>query len=271
MTARETFSTELVRCRSEARLTQEVLAGRLHLDRSFVSHVERGKKPPTRVLAEGLDRVFKLSEEGRFVGLYEHMLREDGSLSWFMKWLDVERRAAMLQSWDPMLVPGLLQTPAYAQSVIGSNPLVDSEQVKERVLSRTQRRAILQRAPLARVPRVGLLFDEGVLHRPIGGPAVLVEQLRFLLEMATHPRLTIQITPMLLESAAGMMGAFALARLPDGLDVVTVDALFGGRTSVEADEVAEAKMWYEAIRVDAYPQGKSIRLIEDAIGTWTKE
>ncbi|MDF5751834.1 helix-turn-helix transcriptional regulator [Spongiactinospora sp. TRM90649] len=265
--ATRAFATELARLREERGLAQTSLAARLQVHRSLISHIEHERKIPTRAIAEKLDRVFGLVERKHFVGLYKRILYARNSPAWFIKWLEAEKQAIMLQSWDPLVIPGLLQTSAYARAVIGSNPTLGTAEMEARVQTRLARREILNKE---RPPTVWVLLDENVLDRPIGGPPVLAEQLHHLLEDARDPRVTIQIVPSMAGNPAGLVSAFQIARLPNGMEVVSVDSIIAGQPSADADIVAKAKMWYEAIKADAQPQSVSLNLVEDAVRRWTK-
>ncbi|MFI0417432.1 Scr1 family TA system antitoxin-like transcriptional regulator [Spongiactinospora sp. 9N601] len=266
--ATQVYAAELARLRQEKGFIQASLATRLRVHRSMISHIEHERKLPTRAISEQLDQVFGLTATKHFVTLYERIVQARASLKWFVEWLEAEERAVMLQSWDPLQVSGLLQTLNYARAVIGFNPLLSPEEVEMHAQKRVARRSILNRTS---PPAVWILLDESVLHRPIGGAQVLAEQLRYLLDLAQNPRLTIQIVPTKAGNAAGLMTGFHIARLPNGVEVVSTDSIFSGQTSADTDLVAKAKMWYEAIKADAYPQGVSIQLIEDALSRWQKE
>ncbi|GLW10226.1 transcriptional regulator [Microtetraspora sp. NBRC 13810] len=238
---------------------------RMKCHATLVGKVEKGKRTPTPDFAMAADAAFEL--DGHFVELATRVAREAAGPRWWYRWTDeVEPQAVILQSWDPMLVPGLLQTPAYARAVLGSSPLIVSDQLEGAVAARTARRAILDRTP---PPRVCVLMDEGVLHRPVGGRNVLLEQLHYLLEAARCPCLTVQVVPIAAACAAGMMAAFALARLPTGAEVATVDSLREGHTTADVDAVAEIRLWYETIRADACSRFESLQIIEKAVARWT--
>ncbi|MGA4990470.1 DUF5753 domain-containing protein [Nonomuraea bangladeshensis] len=112
------------------------------------------------------------------------------------------------------------------------------------------------------------LIDEGVLHRPIGGPRVLAGQLCYLLELCEHPRITVQIVPVAAGCAAGMMSAFALARLRDGSEVVSADSVLAGEVTGDHAAVVRLRQRYDTIRANAQPKDVTQQAIKDAIRTW---
>lgn len=262
--AAEQFAADLVRLRSENRLSQIRLATRLKVDRSLISHIERGKKSPTMDIAERLDGIFGLDKH--FAGVFERLRLERGARGWIIQWREVESRALVIQSWDPLLVPGLFQTAAYAGALFRASPTIPAELVDAEVQARMQRAGILNRKD---PPKIVALLEEAVLHRPIGGGDTLCDQLTHLKAVAQFPNVVVQIVPTEAACGPGLMSAFALARLPNGVDVVTVDSSLTGRTTMEPRPVEEIKQRFDVIRADALPRRQSLTVIEEAIERWT--
>lgn len=257
------FASDLEHHRRNSGLSLVALGTRMQCHPSLISHIERGRRPPTLDFAAALDHAFQLDQH--FTTLFRQ-ISHSPALGWFARWVEeVEPQAVILQSWDPLLIPGLLQTPEYARAIF--SPMAPADQVEERVEARTRRLHIFDRPS----PPVFLaLIDEGVLHRPVGGPAVLVQQLRHLLELAQHPCITIQLVPVAAGCAAGMMSAFSLARLRGGAEVVSADSVLVGDVTSDHEAVARLKVRYNIIRADAHSQSVSQRAIEDAVTTWAK-
>ncbi|HLU71806.1 MAG TPA: DUF5753 domain-containing protein [Nonomuraea sp.] len=116
-------------------------------------------------------------------------------------------------------------------------------------------------------PLISVLFDENVLHRRVGGPEVMREQLNRLLEVAAHPSVFIQVVDA--DCLPGLAGAFMIAELPDGQpDVISSDA--PAQAQITADIEIVTSIWerYEAIRLWAYPERVSREMIEKARDTW---
>lgn len=263
MSPRARFARDLAEYRRAARMTQAALAMRMRCHESLISHIETGRRSPTMDLAEEADRIFGL--DGHFVAHFAKIVQSP-TLGWFARWVEeIEPRAIILQSWDPLLIPGILQTPDYARAIFRTTSTPD--QVDERVQARTRRIAIFE-GP--HPPTFLALIDEGVLHRPIGGPDVLAAQLRHLLELAEHPRITVQLVPVAAGCVPGMMSAFALARLRDGSEVVSADSVLSGQVTADHEAVARIKQRYDGIRADAQPKSVTHRAIEDAIRKWTR-
>ncbi|MCG5214679.1 helix-turn-helix domain-containing protein [Streptosporangium sp. KLBMP 9127] len=266
-TAEACFAAELSRSRRDAGLSQAALGTRIGCHRTLISHIERGGKRPQRVIAEALDATFGLTHKRHFVGMYERILRDLGSRGWFLRWLEVEPQASFLRFWDPLLVPGIVQTEAYARAIYQQEPTVPATEVDRAVGIRIARRSILERDT---PPRMWIMMDETVLHRPIGGREVLAGQLRFLREIADHPSVTIQIVPIDAGCAPGLLSAFALARLPDDVQIATIQSSGDGVVTGEPTLLSRLTLRCDTIRDDAYSQSESLRLIERVTKQWTK-
>jgi hypothetical protein len=105
---------------------------------------------------------------------------------------DFPAQATVLRWYEPLVVPGLLQTEDYARAILSARPDGNLAELEEQVAARMARQNILDRTG---APQLWCILDEGVLHRAIGGPKVMRGQLYRLAEVAENPRTTIQIVP----------------------------------------------------------------------------
>ncbi|MFS1298151.1 DUF5753 domain-containing protein [Streptosporangium longisporum] len=177
----------------------------------------------------------------------------------------MEPIALVIRSWDPLLVPGLLQTESYARHLFANGPRATPDEVEERVQARMRRQRILDKED---PPMLLVLIDEGVLRRRVNGPEVMREQLGHLLEVAQRPSVTVQVVDP--DCTAGMLGAFMIAELPIGQpDTIHVDSSAEGYVTADHDLVTSMWERYEAIRRWAYPDRMSLKMIEEARQEWT--
>ncbi|MFC4015183.1 helix-turn-helix transcriptional regulator [Nonomuraea purpurea] len=260
------FGTEMRRLREAAELSQAAVASRLGCTQTQVSRLEKATRTPSRSDAERLDMLFGRSAGVSFTRIYQSIVSQPGSPAWFRNWAEeIEPTLVVLRSWDPLLIPGLLQTEAYARHVFGQGPLATREEVDERVEARMRRQHIFDRK---NPPTLLVLIDEGVLRRRIGGPEVMRDQLGYLLEMAERPAVFIQVVDP--ECVAGLAGAFMIAELPNGQpDVVSADSPTQAQITSDHDVVTSIWQRYEAIRLWAYPERVSLLKIEEARREWT--
>ncbi|MEV7010471.1 helix-turn-helix transcriptional regulator [Streptosporangium sp. NPDC051022] len=264
---RARFGAEMRRLREAAQLSQGAVASRLGCTQTQVSRLEAATRTPSRSDAEKLDRLFGTAADAFFASLYQRITASrDGGPTWFMGWVDeIEPAANVLRSWDPLLVPGLLQTEAYARHIFSRGPATTPDEVNGNVEARMRRRRILDRDD---PPLLLVLIDEGVLRRRVGGPEVMHEQLGHLLDIAESPTVSIQVVDP--ECTAGLLSAFMIAELPHGRpDTIHVDSPAEGRVTTDPALVASIWKRYEAIRHCAYPGHMSLKMIEEARRKWT--
>ncbi|WP_424536516.1 helix-turn-helix domain-containing protein [Sphaerisporangium viridialbum] len=256
---RALFAFELRQRRAAANLSQRRLAQRLGYSDAMVAMVESAKRPPSRRFAELCDQVFGL--DGTMVRLYT-------ATTWnkapehLRPWLEEEEDATTLRSWDPTVVPGLLQTPAYAREILAISPGITSQELEERLAGRMRRQAILHRD---KPPTLTVIMDEAVIRDTIGNTEIMREQLDHLLEMAHHPQVTIQLVPNTARPHCGLAGGFIIAERNGSAYAAYAEAQPFGRTFDDRRLIAELIRRYDAIRADAVPFKQSLRLIEEAV------
>jgi transcriptional regulator with XRE-family HTH domain len=148
--------------------------------------------------------------------------------SWFQNYLDLEQAAELIRTYEVQFVPGLLQTDAYARAVIMlAHGTAGADQIDRRAKLRMARKQLLDRPD---PPRLWAVIDEAVLRRQIGGPAVLREQIAYLLEMTAVPHVRLQVIPFASGGHAAAGGAFSILRFPheEVPDVVYIEQLTSG-------------------------------------------
>jgi hypothetical protein len=143
---------------------------------------------------------------------------------WLEMYVGLEQAASVIRSYEAQFMPGLLQTEAYARSVIGLGQVARADDVKERVALRLRRQRILD-DPAA--PDLWVVIDEAVLRRTMGDTEVMRGQLDHLLTMMKRPRVTVQIVPFARSGQVASGGPFTLLRFaePDLPDIVYLEQL----------------------------------------------
>ncbi|WP_440104371.1 helix-turn-helix domain-containing protein [Streptosporangium sp. H16] len=260
------FGAEMRRLREAAQLSQSSVARRLGCTQTQISRLESASRTPSKSDAEKLDQLFKTADGSAFTRLRQRILAQPGGPIWFQSWVEeIEPTALVLRSWDPLLVPGLLQTESYARHVLSQEPRMTSQEVEERIEARVQRRSILERDD---PPLFLTLIDANVVRRPVGDSEVMRGQLDYLLEVGQNPAVSIQLVDQ--RCLPGLLGAFMIAELPDGQpDAIHADSSAEGHVSTDSSIVASIWNRYEAIRRWAYPDHMSLKMIEDVRQEWT--
>lgn len=257
------FGSEARRAREAVGMSQVEFGDLVPCDRSVVSRVEVGLVHPDEPFARACDVAFP-----HMSGFFLRFWRD--CQSWgvafpaaFRDFASYEAEASTLWSLEHTLMPGLLQTEDYARAVLERQPNLTPDEVSERVTARIARQAILDRDWM---PRYWVLLDESVLHREVGGPTVMRDQLMYLATMARQPNVTVQVIPGT-GAHVGHQGAFAMAETHDAR-VIFLEHFTGGITIDSPAVVAEASMRFDALRTDAYRGIDSQAIIEKAAEEW---
>jgi transcriptional regulator with XRE-family HTH domain len=146
----------------------------------------------------------------------------------------LEAEATSIINWQPLLIPGLLQTADYAQAVMRACGVADTD-AQSRVAARLGRQAILSRAE---PPTLQVIVDEMALRRVLGDRRVMARQLQHLVEMVDRPNITLRVVPVAVGGHTGLDGAFALFDFPRNKSVVYLDHKISGLFLEEAPQVA---------------------------------
>ncbi|MFH0244534.1 helix-turn-helix domain-containing protein [Streptomyces sp. HK10] len=211
------------------------------------------------------DSFLALVEESRRPGWW-HRFR-DVLPDWFGLYVSLEGSASVIRGYEPHCVPGLLQTEDYARALLRTGfPNAADDELERRVALRTGRQRLLA-GPGA--PRLWVVVDETVLHRPVGGPQIMRAQIDRLTEAAALPNVTLQILTFGAGPHPGMFGPFQLFRfdIPELPDIVYTESLTG---AVYLDEHPETAVYLEVLdRMGA--QAVSVRHTEELLGDIRKE
>jgi hypothetical protein len=190
--------------------------------------------------------------------------RADGPVpTWFEDWLRAEGEAHTLRFWQPLIIPGLLQTAEYARALFLAAG-ADDAKADELVAVRLERQSVLDRAE---PPHVIAVLEESVLHRLIGSPVIMSDQLSHLGSMAERANVQLQIVPSARGANAGLSGGFALASCDGVPDVLRMEAV-EDVTEERRPLVRHAALVFDLVRGDALPREESRALILKAAEQW---
>lgn len=188
----------------------------------------------------------------------EHVRKNGGSFpKFFIDWVEAEKKAATLFYWAPILVPGILQVESYARAILATEP-EETESPDVRLAGRMGRQRVLSRQL---PPAVTVVMAEAVLHRGVGGPAVMYEQLTHLAEVSQQPKVMIQVIPAEVGAHAGLAGAVSIADREGGPTIVHLDSFTAGQTTGAPEIVARVRQISDMLRCEALPRGASQELI----------
>ena len=227
--------THLRRLRDAAGVGRDAAADAIRASAAKISRLESGRSPfKLRDLTDLLNLygVDDVSERARLLALAEQANARgwwhqygDVVEHWFQTYIGLEQASSLIRTYQPQFVPGLLQTEAYAQAVVElGHPDEPTERRARRVALRMARQELVQ---ASHAPTLWAVIDEAALSRPIGGTAVLRDQIRHLLEISERPNVTVQIVPFHLGGPGAIGGPFNILRFPepDLPDIVYLEQL----------------------------------------------
>ncbi|MCX4666255.1 helix-turn-helix domain-containing protein [Streptomyces sp. NBC_01381] len=259
----ETFGALLRFFRERAGITQEALGSHVQYSKSQVAMVERGERPPRGTLVEIADEV--LSAQGALLLLAEKEFRESGLRPWTEDYLAEERQASALHVYQSHVIPGSLQTEAYARAIYNCHcPALDDDEIEQRVTARLARQQLFQRKP---APVISYVLEQSTLARPLGGPMALKEQLHHILGIGRLRHVEIQVMPHDRQAHAGLNGPMILLESAEHRQLAYVEGPRGGYFICEQPDLGSLFARYGILRAQALNPDESARLIEEAAET----
>lgn len=175
----------------------------------------------------------------------------------YRDFISLESQASAMRTLETSVVPGLLQTPAYARAVTSAAVEgVEEEQVDTLVEVRLARQDVLRAQPPLELNAV---LDEAVLRREVGGPEVMARQLERLVEVARLPQVRLQVLPFGAGAHIGMTGPFVIFSFPrtSDLDVVVLDHLTSSLHLERKEDLQAYTEAFNALRAHALSPGDS--------------
>ncbi len=273
---RRRLSAALKRLRAESGMSAARVVERLGWSSATkLTRAERNEwKYPKRAEVEALLDLYEVEGEDR-----AHLLslteESRGRSDWHQyadlfpgSLPDLEAEAVSIRSYEALAVPGLLQTPAYATAIFESSQVVPPEDTQRKVDSRMARRGVLD-APGG--PQFICVIDEAALRRVVGSRKVMTEQLRFLIGMAAHYKVTLLGLPFETGAHTAMDGAFALLEFPSPEPGI-VSISTGVESLYVEDEayVDRHRLIFDAVHNLALDPKKSLDLIESIAADYDK-
>lgn len=192
------------------------------------------------------------SETGRLMEL----AREARQRGWWRRYDDVltgdfagfESGASAISVYEPTLITGLLQTPAYMRRIAAASGVTDEDEIERRVAARQERQEILDRED---PPDLHVVLDEATILRPVGTTAERREQLEHLHEIAKRPNVSVRL--LRLEDGphpAIATGAFMIFDFPHPQErpLVFMETEVDSRYLEEPDELERYRLLWSRVR-----------------------
>jgi transcriptional regulator with XRE-family HTH domain len=283
---RRELGTRLRSMRSSHGLTVEQVAEQLLCSPSKVSRMETGQRAATLRDVRDLCRIYGVTDQAEITRLM-NLAREGKQQAWwqpydldyFATYVDLEQAATGLSYYHTTVVPGLLQTVDYARAMFAwslpsgrfaehpqdrrDNLIEYTPERRDQLIDVRLRRQqqLLTRDP---APDLVAVLDEAVLHRVVGGPAIMGAQLRHLVKASAMPNLSLQVIPFGLGAHPAMDNIFTIIDFGDAApSVVYVEGLMGWLYLEREQEVARYGQVLEHLRSVALSPEKTTELIKE--------
>jgi transcriptional regulator with XRE-family HTH domain len=256
------LGTQVQTARKAAGYTQRSLAEAVLADEETIASIEQGRRPLLIDLARTLDEL--LDTKGMLAAGVENLPEIDQFPLYAEQYMVHEREAIALSWYDALVVPGLLQTEAYARAVLRERvPAYDEDEIATKTTARMDRQEILQRkCP----PTMSFVVWEPVLYLGIGGDEVRRGQLLRLRECAERPGLSLQFLPMRTSAHAGLDGPFILVETPDHQPLAYAEGQRGSQWVSSPSEVSILSRKYAMLRSQALSPQESKSLLDRLLG-----
>lgn len=238
-------------------MTQAQVGAAINVSASLIASFETGRIIPQPDTAAQLDRLFGTGDEIQQVVAEA---RADARPTWLRPWTEHEQRALLLRTFEPMLIPGLLQTEPYTRAVLVGGRLSVTEVDRSTQVRRERQAATVDQEE---GPVVSAVIGEVALM--CGPRDVLRGQLKHLLQMSEKPRVQVRVVPLAAGLHVGLSGAFVIATLPSRGRAGYVDDQLRGRLVADAADLDRLELSWDIVTGVALPVDQSRDLIAKRI------
>ncbi|WP_318215024.1 helix-turn-helix transcriptional regulator [Streptomyces sp. SCL15-6] len=248
--------------RRRAGLTQEEFAPQVRYSVPTVASIEQGRRFPP---ADFVDRAGDILDAfGALRGAARHLSRQPGLASWFRQWARFEAEAVSLSTYECRLIPGLMQTEAYARTLFTNQlPPLGDDQIEAQWVARAERQRLLRERPNT---AFSFILEEHLFLRRTGGEEVTRELIDHVLELAELRNVEVQVMPLVRTAHAGMAGPMQLLETPEARWFAYNEGQRGGMFVSERKEVSVLQMRYARMRSQALSLDDSLGLLRQMRG-----
>ncbi|MFD6279325.1 helix-turn-helix domain-containing protein [Streptomyces sp. NPDC060209] len=263
---RALLGAELRHRRESAGLSAEDLGTPLFVSGSFIGQLEAGTRRMQADQAQRLDEA--LGADGFFVRNCA-ALKQSEYPDHFAEAAEAERVATAIKEYAPLLIPGLLQTEAYARAVFRAYQPTATEDVIDQLVSSRLERAQILSDPTT--PLLWVVLDEAVLRRESGGRQVMAEALRHMLDLAHQHRVILQVLPFSAGAHMALQGSLKLMSFPDAPSLAYLQGLGTGRLQDDPATVRHHELIYDLVAAEALRPAASLALMESVAEDYAHE
>ncbi|MFF4309789.1 Scr1 family TA system antitoxin-like transcriptional regulator [Streptomyces sp. NPDC001507] len=253
-----TFGAVVQALREHAGLSREEFGERVRFSKHTVASVELGRRMPDESFVEAAEEA--LGNTGALRRAAGHVARQPGLAAWFRRWARMEAAAITLYTYECRLLPGLLQTEAYARTLFTQQlPPLDDEQIEAQWVARADRQRLLRERPNT---AFSFILEEGVFLRRTGGTEVTRELIDHVLRLAELRNVEIQVMPQVQETHAGLDGPMRLLETSENRWFAYCEGQESGQLISDSKVVSMLQMRYARMRSQAHTIRDSVGLLE---------
>ncbi|MBW1604414.1 helix-turn-helix domain-containing protein [Streptomyces sp. JJ66] len=258
--ARHLFGAELRRHRELASMSLERLAEVVNYSKSHLARIETAETMIPPQLPAQLDAAF--GTDGFFQRLYA-LARTEVHPDRYRRRMELETRARVIDEYAGHLVPGILQTEPYARAIFRvSDDTATPDEIEARVAARMSRQTLLRSETLSEMT---VILDEAVIRRPVGGQAVMKDQLARLIPLTETPSTLIQLLPFEHGEHPLLGGTLTLMTLTDRTCVAYEEGIASGTLLEDQERVAMRRRAYDRMRAHALSPRKTAAVLSTAM------
>ncbi|WP_326631452.1 MULTISPECIES: helix-turn-helix domain-containing protein [unclassified Streptomyces] len=255
------YGTLLQHLRRRAELNQQALGEAIGYSLEQVASVEQGRRPAKEAFTVAAERVLAA---GGVLAVLQGEVDRAKLPRFFRNFALIEAEVLSRCSYDPLLVPGLLQTEAYARAVFaGHCPPFSEEIVDQHTEGRLSRQKLLTRDPLA---ELSFIIGEEALRDPVGGAELMRNQWEHLLKVGRLRNVEVQVMPGRQGFHPGKNGPFVTVQTKEHRHLGYFESQGVGCTVSDPAEVSSFGLRYGKLRSQALNVEESARLIERLVG-----
>ena len=253
--------------RADRGLSAEEVTERLLFSPTKLSRIETGHSGASQRDVRDLCELYGVTEPAERARLM-NLAREGKQRGWwqdfdlpYATFVGLEAEAASISVYQSGAVPGLLQTEDYARAMLQAQvPPFAPQELRQRIDARLTRQALLTGRDR---PEYHAIVDEAVLHRQVGGPAVMRAQLQRISQPAQLPGVTLQVIPSEAGAHPAMESIFTILGFPTPLvsDIVYVEGLVGNIYLERPAELERYRLVFSHLRTIALTPADSNELI----------
>ncbi|QJT02472.1 helix-turn-helix transcriptional regulator [Streptomyces asoensis] len=254
---RALLGAELRHAREKKGLSQSELGEPLFVSGSFIGQLEAGTRRLHLEYAVQVDEILGTN------GFFERnckALAKSRYPDHFVEAAEAEAIATAISEYAQMLIPGLLQTKAYATGVFRAyKPTALDGEIDDLVATRLERASLLADPT---TPLLWVILDEAVLRREVGSGTVMAEALRHVADLARRRRIIVQVLPFGAGAHASMHGSLKLMEFEDAPPLSFVEAPDMGKLLDDPAAVARHTLMFNLLQATALSPQQSLALLE---------